>query len=85
MAFLPDCSERGGRGGDSLRHVTPRSNQRDRIDHDGGFLPLELVDSADPSAGNSLLQLEDLCIVRGDDEDVVETDRSHYVFPVSPD
>ena len=57
---------------------------RDRIDHDGSCLPLELVDSADPSAGNSLLQLEDLRIVRGDDEDIVETNRSHYVFLVSP-
>ena len=50
-----------------------------RIDHDGGLLPLELVDGADMRTGNALLKLKNLCVVGRDDEDVVKL--SAFVLP----
>src|SRR6478752_7379356 len=58
---------------------------RDRVNHNGGFLPLELVNGPNPDAWNPLLQFEYLSIVGSDDENVVGTDRPHDVFSVGPD
>jgi hypothetical protein len=57
---------------------------RHGINDDRGFLTLEFVDGADAGAGNAFLQLEDLRVVRRDDQDIVERNRRFFPAPINP-
>jgi hypothetical protein len=51
---------------------------RHRIDHDRRLLPLKLVDRPNARAGQPLLQLEDLRVVRGDNQNIFKPDGCPY-------
>ena len=57
---------------------------RHGIDDNRRFLALKFVDSADLCARNELKQLEDLRIIRGDDQDVVEPNLTLNTLPINP-
>jgi len=55
-----------------------------RVDSYSGFLPLELVDGADSSAGQELLNGEDLRVVRSNDKNVAKGDRAFKAISINP-
>ena len=55
-----------------------------RINHDWRLLTLELVDGADASPLDSVLQLEHLGVVGRNDQDVVEPNRAFDAVAVDP-
>jgi len=54
------------------------------IDHNGGLLALELIHGSCPGSRDAAADLRNLCVVRRNDEDVIETYRSGFAKPVGP-
>ena len=57
---------------------------RHRIDYYGRFLPLKLVHGPDARTRQSLLELENLRVVRSDDQEVVERNRGLGTKSIDP-
>ena len=57
---------------------------RHRINDDWRLLTLKLVDSTDPGTGNALLKLEDLRVVRSDDQDIAESNKGFDAVSIDP-
>ena len=68
-------------------HPTRRIGMAGRgrgVDRDGGFLSLELINSADAGTWQALLNFEDLRVVRRDNHDVVEREWLLLAIGVNP-
>ena len=62
-----------------------RSGGRHGVNHDWRFLTLELVHRAYPrTIGQSFLDRKHLSVIRGNDEDVLQRDRSLEAIRVDP-